>query len=79
MFAMENERDLYNEIKSRGISTLRVKSLLESNGIFLPPRTLQYHFDNDFKSGGEELKKCVENIIKSWDKFIKNVESYGNR
>lgn len=64
-------RILYNELKSRGISTLDVNKKLNILGIQISSRSLQNHIDSDMKSCKDErILKIIKAMIDHHDEFF---------
>jgi|31_taG_2_1085359.scaffolds.fasta_scaffold02453_9 hypothetical protein len=73
---MEENRRLYDRMKSRNISTLQLHRVLNEIDIHIPKRTLQYYLDSDMlKCKDDRVQKVADFLIKSFDETILNLKT----
>lgn len=67
----KKERELYDKLKERGISTLQLHRVLKEVGIDVPQRTLQYYLDSNMEKCTDDRIDTVANrLIKSYDNTV---------
>lgn len=68
---ISKERKMYNLMKSRRISTLDLKHVLDKVGFSIPQRTLQHHLDHDLDTTDDErIKTAIVHMVSSYDKMM---------